>query len=119
MYGPPVIELEHESDNPHVDLFVRVSEVDRKGRSRNISDGYRRLVRTADDPVVRIELDEIAHRFAAGTRVRVLVAGGSFPRYAPNLGTGEDPAHGARTAPATHTVYLRGASRLVLPAEPA
>ncbi len=119
VYGPPVIELEHESDNPHVDLFVRVSEVDRKGRSRNISDGYRRLVRTALDPVVRIELDEIAHRFAAGTRVRVLVAGGSFPRYAPNLGTGEDPAHGARTAPATHTVYLRGASRLLLPAGPA
>lgn len=120
VYGPPVIELDHTSDNPHVDLFVRVSEVDRKGRSRNISDGYRRLVRTEhDDPVVRIELDEIAHRFAAGTRLRVLVAGGSFPRFAPNLGTGEDPAHGARLAPATHTVHLRGASRLLLPEGPA
>lgn len=94
--------------------------MDRKGRSRNISDGYRRLVRTEhDDPVVRIELDEIAHRFAAGTRLRVLVAGGSFPRFAPNLGTGEDPAHGARLAPATHTVHLRGASRLLPPEGPA
>jgi uncharacterized protein len=120
VYGAPVVELDHESDNPHVDLFVRVSEVDRKGRSRNISDGYRRLVRTeCAGPVVRVELDEIAHRFAAGTRIRVLVAGGSFPRFAPNLGTGEHPAHGRRTAPATHTVALRGASRLLLPEGPA
>ena len=43
VYGNPVIELAHTSDNPHVDLFVRVSEVDAKGRSRNVSDGYRRL----------------------------------------------------------------------------
>ncbi len=119
VYGAPAVELDHESDNPHVDLFVRVSEVDRKGRSRNISDGYRRLVRTDhDSDVVRIELDEIAHRFAAGTRIRVLVAGGSFPRFAPNLGTGDHPAHGSRTAPATHTVHLRGGSRLVLPQGP-
>ena len=43
VYGNPVVELAHSSDNPHVDLFVRVSEVDAKGRSRNVSDGYRRL----------------------------------------------------------------------------
>ena len=29
-YGAPVVELDHETDNPHIDLFVRVSEVDRK-----------------------------------------------------------------------------------------
>ncbi len=115
VYGAPVVELDHESDNPNVDLFVRVSEVDPKGRSRNVSDGYRRLVRTGSDPVVRIELDEIAHRFRAGYRIRVLVAGGSHPRYAPNLGTGEDPARGSRTVPATHTIHHRGASRLLLP----
>ena len=40
--GNPVIELSHSCDNPHNDLFVRVSEVDAKGRSRNVSDGYRR-----------------------------------------------------------------------------
>ena len=43
VYGNPVVELAHTSDNPHADLFVRVSEVDAKGRSRNVSDGYRRL----------------------------------------------------------------------------
>ena len=40
--GTPVVELSHSCDNPHNDLFVRVSEVDAKGRSRNVSDGYRR-----------------------------------------------------------------------------
>ena len=28
MFGNPVVELAHAADNPHVDLFVRVSEVD-------------------------------------------------------------------------------------------
>ena len=40
--GTPVIELSHSCDNPYHDLFVRVSEVDAKGVSRNVSDGYRR-----------------------------------------------------------------------------
>ena len=40
--GTPVIELSHSCDNPYHDLFVRVSEVDAKGVSRNVSDGYLR-----------------------------------------------------------------------------
>ncbi|OBJ54988.1 CocE/NonD family hydrolase, partial [Mycobacterium sp. 1423905.2] len=64
VYGSPVVELTHSSDNPNVDVFVRVSEVDARGRSRNVSDGYRRL---GDAPeTVRIELDAVAHRFRAG-----------------------------------------------------
>ncbi len=55
VYGNPVIELAHTSDNPARRLFVRISEVDAKGRSRNVSDGYRRLgTRRAD---VTVELD--------------------------------------------------------------
>jgi hypothetical protein len=34
--GIPVVELAHSSDNPHADLFGRISEVDPKGRSRNV-----------------------------------------------------------------------------------
>ncbi len=41
--GSPVIELSHSCDNPFNDLFVRVCEVDDKGRSRNVTDGFRRL----------------------------------------------------------------------------
>lgn len=115
VYGGPVVELDHQSDNPHVDLFVRISEVDAKGRSRNVSDGYRRLVREPGSGPVRLHLDEIAHRFAAGTRIRVLVAGGSHPRYAPNLGTGEAALTGDRRMPATHVIHHGGVSRVVLP----
>jgi putative CocE/NonD family hydrolase len=118
VYGNPVVELAHGSDNPHVDLFVRVSEVDPKGRSRNVSDGYRRLgpTETADTGkvTVRMELDGIAHRFRAGSRIRVLIAGSWFPRYARNLGTGEPALTGRQCKPATHSVHY-GASRLLLP----
>jgi putative CocE/NonD family hydrolase len=112
VFGKPVVELAHTSDNPHVDLFVRISEVDARGRSRNVSEGYRRL-RDSSGPV-RVELDTIAHRFAAGSRIRVLSAGGCHPRYARNLGTGEPPVSGVALKPAIHTVQL-GDSRLMLP----
>jgi putative CocE/NonD family hydrolase len=116
VHGNPIAELAHTSDNPHVDVFVRISEVfpakGAKGRSRNVSDGYRRLVDPAD--TVTVQLDAIAHRFSAGSRIRVLVAGGSHPRYTRNLGTGEGLATGRQVKPSTHEVHF-GASRVVLP----
>lgn len=112
--GNPVVELAHTADNPHVDVFVRVSEVDARGRSRNVSDGYRRLAEPLD--TLRLELDAVAHRFRAGSRIRVLVAGGWHPRYARNLGTGEPVVSGSRMTPTTHSVHF-GASRLLLPVE--
>lgn len=118
--GNPVIELAHHSDNPHFDLFVRISEVvPRKGRaasrSRNVSDGFQRFTANPEG-VIRIELDAIAHRFTRGSRIRVIVAGGSHPRFARNLGTGEPPLTGRRMVPSHHTIRHDGVSRLVLPA---
>jgi putative CocE/NonD family hydrolase len=113
--GTPVLELSHTCDNPHNDLWVRVSEVDARGRSCNVSDGY--VAAAPDSGIVRIELDAVAHRFRAGSRIRVLVAGGSHPRFARNLGTGETLGTGRTVRPATHTVHLGdGVSRLTLPA---
>jgi putative CocE/NonD family hydrolase len=115
--GTPVVELSHTCDNPNNDLFVRISEVDTKGISRNVSDGYRRG--TADSGIVSLELDAVAHRFRAGSRIRVMIAGGSHPRFARNLGTGEPFLTGRKLQSATHTVHLgEGASRVVLPAGP-
>jgi uncharacterized protein len=112
VHGNPVVKLAHTSDNPYFDVFVRVSEVDARGRSRNVSDGYRRLAEAAQN--ISIELDGIAHRFRVGTRIRVLIAGGSHPRYVRNLGTDEPPLTGAALKPATHAVHF-GTSRLLLP----
>ncbi|MGN6338094.1 CocE/NonD family hydrolase [Mycobacterium sp.] len=120
-YGSPVVELAHGADNPHADLFVRVSEVDAKGRSRNVSEAYRRL-RSAAKPksekIVRLDLDAMAHRFRAGSRIRVLIAGSWSPRYAHNLGSGEPVLTGRQPTPVTHTVRY-GRSRLLLPVGPA
>jgi uncharacterized protein len=112
VHGSPVAELAHTSDNPYVDVFVRISEVDAKGRSRNVSDGYRRLAQPTDH--VSLELDAISHRFRAGTRIRVLIAGGSFPRFDRNLGHGEATSTGSQFAPSTHEVHF-GTSRIVFP----
>lgn len=119
--GTPVVELTHSCDNPYHDVFVRISEVDAKGVSRNVSDGYRRSATTSGDPgTVRIELDATAHRFRAGSRIRVLVAGGSHPRFVRNLGTNEPLLSARELMVSTHTVHLGegGVSRLVLPAGP-
>jgi uncharacterized protein len=112
--GNPVAELAHTSDIPHVDVCVRLSEVDAKGRSRNVSDGYRRLATATDS--VSVELDAIAHWFRAGSRIRVLIAGGSHPRFARNLGTGEATATGSQLKASTHELRF-GTSRVVLPVE--
>jgi predicted acyl esterase len=116
--GNPVIELAHSCDNPYNDVFVRLSEVDGNGRSTNVSEGFLRL--TTDSGVVRLELDAVAHRFPAGSRVRVMIAGGSHPRFVRNLGTDEPPISGTAMAHANHTVHHGegGLSRLLLPAGP-
>ncbi|MEV5570177.1 CocE/NonD family hydrolase [Spirillospora sp. NPDC052269] len=115
--GTPWVELAHSSDTPNADVFVRLSEVDRKGRSQNVSDGFVRLDPGRTDGLLRIDLDPIAHRFRAGHRVRLLVAGGSHPRWERNLGTGEDPATSTGLAPSRRAIDLTR-SQLRLPTSP-
>ena len=111
--GCPVIELAHTSDNPHADLFARLSEVNAAGKSQNVSEGFVRLDIDAGTSV-RVVLDAIAHRFAAGNGIRLVIAGGSHPRWERNLGTGEDPATSSRLVPSRRTIEL-SSSRLLLP----
>ena len=111
--GTPFVELAHSTDIPHADVCVRLSDVDEKGRSRNVSDGYIRLGHDRTQ-LLRLDLDDIAHRFGAGHRIRLLIAGGSHPRYARNLGTDEPPLSASRLVRSTHTI-AHGRSRLVLP----
>ena len=112
--GTPVIELDHHTDNPHCDVFVRISEVTKGGRSRNVSDGFLRLSPERSNGVIRIELDPISHRFAAGSRLRLYVAGGSFPHWERPLGTDENPALGTSMRASRRTLRLAG-TQLTLP----
>lgn len=119
--GKAHIELAHSSDSVHADLFVRLCEVDTKGISHNVTEVYKRLDpgRAVAGQTVKVELDlaDCAHRFNKGTCIGVLVAGGNFPLYSFNLGTGEDQGTGTTMKPVTHTLQLGGelASKLVLP----
>ena len=112
--GAPVVELDYGCDNPHFDVFVRISEVTPDGRSRNVSDGYRRFA-AVPDGLLRLELDPVAHRFAPGSRIRLLLAGSCHPRFARNLGTGEPVAGGRRMVGSLHTLRFGAGSRLILP----
>jgi putative CocE/NonD family hydrolase len=114
--GVPYVELAHTTDTVSADVAVRISEVDPKGASRNISDGYVRVGSRPPSPL-RIDLDPIAHRFRAGYRIRLTVAGGSFPRYARNPGTGEPDVSATTFLRCTHQLDCAG-SRLVLPQAP-
>ncbi|MBW0133592.1 CocE/NonD family hydrolase [Pseudonocardia abyssalis] len=110
--GEPTVELVHSTDNPYADVFVRLCDVDARGRSRNVTDVLLRLDPDRGSGPVRLVLDACAHRFAAGHRLRLLVAGGSHPRFARNLGTGEPAAESSRLVPSVHTL---GGARLTLP----
>lgn len=93
--GAVEAEVFVRSELPHLDVFVRLCDVDRRGRSWNICDGLVRISPTtfAADPTgavrVAVPLWPVAHRFAAGHRLRVQICGGAHPRYARNPGTGE------------------------------
>ena len=71
--------------------------------------------RFVPDGAARIELDSLAWTFPAGSRIRVLVAGGSHPRFLRNRGTGELSSGATTFATARHTVHLGEATRLTLP----
>ena len=114
--GSPTLELALEVDVPHADLFVRLCDVDDRGRSRNFTDLYQRLDPVPPGEVQRLtlRLDQCFHRLLAGHRLRLQVAGGAFPRYARNLGTPGTPADGRTMRPSVHTIHCAD-SRLFLP----
>ena len=115
--GRPVVELVHGTDNPYADLFVRLCEVRTNGRSVNVSDGFLRLEPEQASGTILLGLEPLAHRFPAGTRIRLQVSGGAHPRYARNLGTDEDPATSSTLVPSSRTIcHGRGGfSRILLP----
>jgi putative CocE/NonD family hydrolase len=119
--GSPTVELAVEVDNPYADVFVRLCDVDERGRSHNVSDVLLRLdptIAAGTEQHLTLELDACFHRLLPGRRVRLQISGGSFPRFARNLGTDGTPADGNVLKPATHTVHL-ARTRITLPSDAA
>jgi putative CocE/NonD family hydrolase len=112
--GDVTAELHVTRDNPNADLFVRLCDVDPRGRSRNVCDGIVRL--TAADPlagIVRVSLIAAAHRFGRGHRLRLQVCGGAHPRFARNPGNGQVDAPAKDFVATSYSIGL-SASSLVL-----
>lgn len=108
--GAPVIDLAHQTDHPDADLFVRISDVGPNGSSTNITDGYSRFIGTHDRAT--LTLLETLYTVKAGHRLRLTIAGGSFPQFARNAGTGQNPTTAPSLVPNTHTLTHCGASVL-------
>lgn len=111
------------TDLGHADVYVRLCDVDRDGVSRNVTDGILRLRPGAPeagaDGVVtaQVALDPTAYRFRPGHRLRVQVAGGAFPRFARNHGTGEPVAKAVEGKPCRFEIFHDPAhpSKIALP----
>ena len=113
--GEVAAEVFVTRDNPYADLFVRLCDVDPRGRSLNVCDGIVRL--TDADPLtgtVRVSLVGAAHRFGRGHRIRLQVAGGAFPRFARNPGNGQLDATAADLVPTQYDIGLDAAHPSVL-----
>lgn len=121
--GVATADLYVRTEHPDADVFVRVCDVDRSGRSLNVIEGIRRL-RAQDEPIddlgtrrVIIDLSPTAYRFLRGHRIRMQVTGGAFPNYVRNHQTGEPIGDAVRTQPG-RTQILHGpenTSKITLP----
>jgi putative CocE/NonD family hydrolase len=102
--GPLDAEVWLRTSQPHVDLVLRLCDVDHSGHSRNITDG---IVRLGPDAAplaadgtrcVRVSLGPTAMTFRRGHRIRLQVSSGAHPLFVRNTGSGE------RLATARHLV---------------
>jgi uncharacterized protein len=124
--GPLTSRLSVRSSLEHTDFFVRLCDVDHKGRSYNLSDGIVRLRPGsvgADEGGVRvvdIAMWPTANTFKAGHRIRLQVSSGAHPLFCRNAGTGEAPASGTTLRSADQEVFHdpRRLSWVALPVVP-
>jgi uncharacterized protein len=114
--GGCVLTLEVSADKPVAFLAVRINEVSIGGESSRVTYGILNLCHRDSDAeptplvpgqryTVRVPLDNAAHRFHAGNRLRVSISTTYWPLILP------------APEPARLTVFA-GSSRLILPVRP-
>jgi uncharacterized protein len=103
--GEVAAEIWFRSSLPHADVFVRLCDVDEKGRSYNVCDGLVSLTGADELTATTVTLWPTAHRFRRGHRIRVQVSSGAFPRFARNPGTGEPHATATTLRAANQEVH--------------
>lgn len=105
--GEVSAEIWFASDRPSADVFVRLCDVEPRGRSNNVCDGIVGLRGAGNVTLapVTVALWPTAYLFRKGHRIRVQVSSGSHPRYARNTGTDEPRASAAGLAVARQQVW--------------
>uniref|UniRef100_A0AAU2ABS7 CocE/NonD family hydrolase n=1 Tax=Streptomyces sp. NBC_00093 TaxID=2975649 RepID=A0AAU2ABS7_9ACTN len=103
--GDVSAEIFFRSSLPYADVFVRLCDVDEKGRSVNVCDGLTGLTGADETTCATVRLWPTAYRFKRGHRIRVQVSSGAFPRYNRNAGTGEPRATAATLRTADQQVF--------------
>ena len=103
--GDVSAEIWLSSSLPLADVFVRLCDVDPRGKSYNICDGLVSLPGADEIGCATVRLWPTAYRFTHGHRIRVQISSGAFPRYARNPGTGEPHATATTLKAADQAVY--------------
>ena len=109
LIGDVCVTLITSSSSPHHDLFVCLCDVDPRGRTINITDAYVRL-RPSPSPAASFRTtvlmgSPVAWQVPRGHRLRLLVSGGAFPRFARNLGMDENDGSGVAMMPVEITLH--------------
>ncbi|MGR3454402.1 CocE/NonD family hydrolase [Pseudooceanicola sp.] len=114
--GPMRAHLTVSANVPDADLVVRLTDVAPDGTSLMIQEGalrlrYRdgfdapKLMVPGQTYAVTVDMRDIAYTVPAGHRLRLHVAGSSFPRLARNMQSGGNPYAEATPHPAEITVH--------------
>jgi putative CocE/NonD family hydrolase len=116
------VSLFVESDAPSFDLACTLSRITLSGQALPLSDGYRHLAKPPMDGAVDIPMRATCVTLVPGERLRLSVAGASFPAYPVNPGTGQDPTRARQIDARIVTIIVAyGAahpSSLTIPALP-
>jgi uncharacterized protein len=103
--GEVSAEIWFRSSLRHADVFVRLCDVDARGRSRNVCDGLVSLCGAGQAGLASVRMWPTAHRFKQGHQIRIQVSSGAFPRYARNNGTGEPHSTATTLKVAEQEIY--------------
>jgi putative CocE/NonD family hydrolase len=114
--GCPVAQLWASSSVVATDFVVRLNEITTEGHILALTQGTVDTGRAHSHPY-RIELDPIAVRVAAGSRLQLEVCSSDFPYLARHLNTTGDRYHGTAMVTAVQTVYVGGSqpTAVILP----
>ncbi|MFI6012288.1 CocE/NonD family hydrolase [Streptomyces sp. NPDC051243] len=103
--GPAQVRLRAGARTPSADWAVRLVALTPEGVAQRLAVGVvRREEPAGREAEFTVELGRLARRLAAGTRLRLEIAGHHFPAHARNPHTGVDPVTATRLLPSRREV---------------